>query len=177
MNMPQLIYALDSAIDSFFAEAGSASSREECDQFASQQFGGTIQPVSIQGLSSYTVIAGSDSDKIIQFREQAALLDMKMLAIAKHVHKDLVPDCSAVGWIGKNNSQPLAIYEMNRLPGENYITIRASLTSDQQRNTIYSLAKYGILYRCLLLLGTLLTKKTVQLFRPILAEMLKFKCS
>jgi len=45
----------------------------------------------MQGSNSYTVIAGPNDNKIIQFREQTALLDMKILALAKDIHGDLVP--------------------------------------------------------------------------------------
>lgn len=92
--MPYIIYTLDNAVESFFSEAGASSSRKQCDEVARQRCGGDIRPVKIQGSTSYTLIAGPSSDKIIQFREQASLLDMRMLALAKDVHKDLVAICS-----------------------------------------------------------------------------------
>lgn len=49
-----------------------------------------IRPVNIQGWTSHSVIAGPSGNKIIQIREQAALLDMKILSLAKDVHKDVV---------------------------------------------------------------------------------------
>lgn len=145
--MPHVVYTLDDAIDSFFSDAGASSSRMQCDEVARQRCGGEIRPVDIQGSSSYTVIAGPSGNKIIQFREQAALLDMQMLALAKDVHKDVVASCCELGWVGNSNgshsnSSQLAIYEMDRLPGENYITARASLTPDQRLSTIYSLARF-----------------------------------
>lgn len=140
--MPQVIYTLDNAIDSFFSEAGASSSKMQCDEFARQRRGGEIQPVSLQGLTSYTVVAGPSGNKIIQFREQTALLDMDMLALAKDIHKDVVASCSDLGWIGNLNGSQLAIYEMDRLPGENLITARPSLTHEQRLNTVYSLAKF-----------------------------------
>lgn len=142
LAMPRVIYTLDNAIDSFFSEAGASSSKEQCDEVARQRFGGEIRPVNIQGSTSYTVIAGPSGNKIIQFREQAALLDMKMLALAKDVHKDVVASCSELGWVGESNGSQLAIYEMERLPGENYITARPSLTSDQRLSTMHSLARF-----------------------------------
>lgn len=140
--MGQVIYTLDSTIDSFFSEVGSSTSKIECDEIARQKCGGDIRPVDIQGANSYTVIAGPSGNKIIQFREQAALLDMQMLALAKEAHKDVVPSCSELGWVDNASSSQLAIYEMDRLPGENYITARPSLTSDQRLSTIYSLARF-----------------------------------
>ncbi|KAI0532533.1 hypothetical protein GGR58DRAFT_522708 [Xylaria digitata] len=138
--MPHIICTLDNAINSFFLEAGASSSKMQCDEVARQRYGGEIRPVDIQGSTSYTVIAGPNGNKIIQFREQAALLDMRMLALAKDIHKDVVASCSELGWVGNQNSSQLAIYEMDRLPGENYITARPSFTRDQWLNTVYSLA-------------------------------------
>ncbi|KAK7697475.1 hypothetical protein SLS64_013487 [Diaporthe eres] len=140
--MPQVIYTLDSAIDSFFSEAGASSSKMQCDEVARQRCGGEIRPVSVQGLTSYTVIAGPSGDRIMQFREQTALLDMAMLALAKNIHKDVVASCSDLGWVGDLNGSQLAIYEMDRLPGENYITARPTLTHEQRLNTVYSLASF-----------------------------------
>lgn len=140
--MPHVIYTLDSAIDSFFSETGASSSREQCDEVARLRCGGDIRPVNIQGSNSYTVVAGPSSDKIIQFREQAALLDMKLLALAKYVHKDVIASCSELGWVGDSSGSQLAIYEMDRLTGENYIIARPSLTRDQRLTTVHSLARF-----------------------------------
>ncbi|KAG6356327.1 hypothetical protein INS49_015715 [Diaporthe citri] len=60
--MPQVIYTLDNAIDSFFSEAGASSSKTQCDEVARQR-----------------------GNKIIQFREQTALLDMDILARLEYV--------------------------------------------------------------------------------------------
>ena len=139
--MPTVVYSLDNAIDSFFSEAGASSSKAQCDDVVRRRYGGQIRPVDIQGSSSYTVIAAS-GNKIIQFREQAALLDMKLLALTKEVHGDVVPGCSELGWVGEPNGSQLAIYEMDRLPGENYITARPSLARDKRPNTVRSLARF-----------------------------------
>ncbi|KAI1377176.1 hypothetical protein F4677DRAFT_48241 [Hypoxylon crocopeplum] len=140
--MPHIIYTLDNAIDSFFSDAGASSSKMQCDEVARQRCGGEIRPVDIQGSTSYTVIAGPSGNRIIQFREQAALLDMHMLALAKDIHKYVVASCSELGWVGNLNGSQLAIYEMDRLPGENYITARSSFTHDQRLSTVYSLASF-----------------------------------
>ncbi|KAI0008979.1 hypothetical protein F4779DRAFT_584664 [Xylariaceae sp. FL0662B] len=139
--MPHVIYTLDDAINRFFAEAG-ASSRIQCDEIARQRCGGEIRPVDIQGMTSYTVIAGPSGDMIVQFREQTALLNMRMLTLAKDIHQDVVASCSELGCVGDPSGSQLAIYEMDRLPGENYITARPSLTRDQQLSNLYSLANF-----------------------------------
>lgn len=140
--MPQVVYTLDNAIDSFFSEAGASSSRLECDEAARKRCGGEIRPVNIQGMTSYTVIAGPSGDKIIQFREKGFLLDMQMINLARETHKDVVASCSGLGWVGDPNGSQLAMYERDRLPGDNYIITRSSFTHDQQLNTVYSLARF-----------------------------------
>lgn len=140
--MPTVVYSLENAIDSFFSEAGASSSKLQCDDLVRRRYGEQILPVKIQGSSSYTVIAGPSGNKIIQFREQAALLDMNMLALAKQVHGDVVPRCSELGWVGEPNGSQLAIYEMDRLPGENYIIARPSFTRSKRLNTVHSLARF-----------------------------------
>ncbi len=113
--MPTVVYTLDNAIDSFFSEAGASSSKMQCDAVARQKYGGQIRPVDIQGSSSYTVIAGPSGDKIVQFREQTALLDMNMLALAKDIHGHVVPSCSELGWVGDPNGSRLAICGVDSL--------------------------------------------------------------
>lgn len=140
--MSYVVYNLDNAINSFFSDAGASSSRAECDKIARQRCGGRIRPVDIQGSNSYTVIAGPNDNKIIQFREQTALLDMKTLALAKDIHGDLVPGCSEVGRIGNPSSLQLVMYEMERLSGENCVIARLSLTYEKLLNIVYSLVKF-----------------------------------
>ncbi|KAL5437685.1 hypothetical protein PMIN06_010463 [Paraphaeosphaeria minitans] len=123
--MPNVVYTLNNAIDTFFSKAGASSSKIECDDFVRRRYEGQILPVNIQGLTSYTVIAGPKGNKIIQFREQAALLDMNMLELAKDIHGEVVPSCSELG-----------------LHGENYVIARPSLTRDKRLNTMHSLASF-----------------------------------
>lgn len=102
---------------------------------------GQIRPVNIQGSTSYTVIAGPNDNKIIQFREQTALPDMDMLALAKDTYGNVVPSCSEVGRVGDPNGSQLVMYEMDRLSGENYVIARLSFACDKRLNTVRSLAK------------------------------------
>lgn len=140
--MPYVVYTLDNAIDSFFSNAGASSSKTECDDIVLQRCGGQVRPVNIQGSTSYTVIAGQNDKKIIQFREQTALLDMSMLALAKDTHEDVVPSCSEVGLVGDPSGSQLVMYEMYRLSGENYVIARLSLACDKRLNIVYSLVKF-----------------------------------
>jgi hypothetical protein len=139
--MPFVVYNLENAIDTFFKEGGASSSRIQCDDFVYQRYGERNRPTDIQGSNSYTVITGSSDNRIIQFREQDALLDMRMMALAKAVHGEVVPGCSELGWVGDPNGSQLAVYEMDRLPGENYILARTSFTPAERLNMVLSLAR------------------------------------
>jgi hypothetical protein len=47
LTMPNVIYTLNDAIDTFFSEAGASSSKVECDNFVRQKYEGRILPVNI----------------------------------------------------------------------------------------------------------------------------------
>lgn len=140
--MPEVLYHIDGAIESFFSRDEVAPSRMQCDDFARRRCGDPVVPVDVQGITSYTVVAGPAADKIVQFREKSSLLDLMMVALARKMHGDLVPNCAELGWIGDGDGLPLAIYEMDRLPGQNYIVTRPSLAHAAQLNTIRSLARF-----------------------------------
>lgn len=139
--MAQLQSDLDGEIHQFFA--GQSATRAECDDLARTTFGGLVEPVAVQGATSYTVVAGQNRDKIVQFRSMDAQLDMTMLALARHVHGDVVPAGAALGQIGSDAQKQLAIYEMDRLPGDNYALVRASLAEEPQRHfaAVHGLAR------------------------------------
>lgn len=95
-------------------------------------FGGRVEPISVQGATSYTVVTGLNREKIVQFRRMDAQLDMRMLDLARQVHGDIVPAAAALGQIGNDTQRQLAIYEMNRLPGDNYALVRPLLAEQPQ---------------------------------------------
>lgn len=72
-----------------------------------------------------------------------AQLDMTMLALARHVHGDVVPGGAALGQIGSDAQKQLAIYKMDRLPGDNYALVRASLAEEPKRQfaAVHGLAR------------------------------------
>ncbi|EHA51360.1 hypothetical protein MGG_16584 [Pyricularia oryzae 70-15] len=111
--MPGATDSLNDAICRFL-EVGTSSCRTECDEYACQNCGGERKPNYHQGIRSYIVIAGPSSNKIVQFREKTALLDMRSLAPAKEIHLDLVSSCSELGWIGETKGQQLAVEQHMR---------------------------------------------------------------
>ncbi|OAA62664.1 Protein kinase-like domain protein [Niveomyces insectorum RCEF 264] len=73
-----------------------------------------------------------------------AQLDMRMLALARQVHGDVVPVGAALGTIGDDAERPLAIYEMDKLPGDNYAMVRRTLVEERQSQlaAVRSLASF-----------------------------------
>ncbi|KAK4190462.1 hypothetical protein QBC35DRAFT_542047 [Podospora australis] len=132
--MPFVIYNLANSISTFFFEAGSSTSREECDAFVRERYGHdiSIQPAPIQGVSSYTVFVGND--KVVQFREHTSLLDIPLLNLVREIHGEdtIVPRCVEIGWIGG-----LGVYEMTKLSGEALVMVRSSLDGCQRERAVW----------------------------------------
>ncbi|KAK4106362.1 hypothetical protein N658DRAFT_414229, partial [Parathielavia hyrcaniae] len=133
---------LDDEIGQFFLQA--SATRAECDDLARTMFGGSVEPVSVQGATSYTVVAGLNREKIVQFRNMNAQLDMRMLDLARQIHGQVVPVGAFLGRIGDDGQRQLAIYEMDRLPGDNYALARTSLAEvpSNQSAAVHSLARF-----------------------------------
>lgn len=126
----------------FFSNAGACATRSQCNEFASNTFGGPTKPVPMQGLFSYSVITANDS-VIVQFRDPASPLDVGMVNAAHRIHSEVVAGCSYLGTLG--TSPGLPIYSMKMLPGDNYLSISLSESSEDlafQLATIRSLARF-----------------------------------
>lgn len=141
--MAQLYSDLDDEIGRFFSQV--SATRAECDDLARTRLGGLVEPVPIQGATSYTVVVGLNREKIVRFRTMDAQLDMRTLGLARQVHGDVVPLGAVLGHIGDDAQRQLAIYEMDRLPGDNYAMVRTSLAKEPQSQlaTIHSLARFA----------------------------------
>lgn len=140
--MPNVEYSLDNAIAGFFSSSGTSATREQCDDVARREIGDAIQPAQLQGMASYTVMAG---EKVMQFREKGNELEDNMLALAVKTHPDVVASYAFHGLIGGSKEEKaLSVYSMPKLPGRNYIFIRSSLADDLQLQlaTVKSLARY-----------------------------------
>lgn len=142
------VYSLQNTINAFF-ESFAPVTRAQCDEFAVSLFGEPINPVPIQGMFSYTVMAGPTQSTIIQFRDPKSDLNTTILDLACDVHEDLVATCTAQGELGQ--PPKLSVYSMAKLPGIAYIQARsqhmhslevASVASPQHSNTVTDLAMY-----------------------------------
>ncbi|ATY58498.1 repressible alkaline phosphatase precursor [Cordyceps militaris] len=132
----------ENVVAHFFSNAGACATRSQCNEFASNTFGGPTKPVPMQGLFSYSVITANDS-VIVQFRDPASPLDVGMVNAAHRIHSEVVAGCSYLGTLG--TSPGLPIYSMKMLPGDNYLSISLSESSEDlafQLATIRSLARF-----------------------------------
>lgn len=128
-------YSLDAAIDSFFESNPTTATRRQCDDFALVH-GTPVTPVQIQGTFSYTVLVGTD--KIFQFRISSSSIDPDLLNLVATTHGEFVPRCKYHGTVG--GTQPLSIYEMNKLSGTSYILAWDPDSVACQQRTVHDLA-------------------------------------
>ncbi|KAL8354431.1 hypothetical protein RB601_004025 [Gaeumannomyces tritici] len=147
--MSFVIYSLESHIEEFF-KASTTTTREECDvKTASFASGAPVVPVPMQGAWSYTVTAGPDQARIVQFRPSNATLNMSRLELARQAHPRCVPKCTYHGQTGRQ--LPLDIYVMDKAAGECYLysrNISPEGTEDKarfdarQHRTVRDLARF-----------------------------------
>jgi hypothetical protein len=128
-------YSLDAAIDSFFESNPTTATRQQCDGFTLAH-GTPVTPVQIQGTFSYTVLVGAD--KIFQFRLPSSSINAELMNLVATTHGGFVPRCNYHGTVG--GSQPLSIYEMDKLPGTSYILARDPNSVACQQRTVHDLA-------------------------------------
>lgn len=141
--MSSLANRLDESIAYFFSGAGACTTRSQCDEWASNTFGGPVKPVPMrQGVYSYTVAAANGA-LIVQFRDPSSPLDTQMLQMVKDAHPGFVTGCNPHGRIG--SSPGLLIYSMNLLPGDTYLSISIEISDDDLDHrlaTVHSLAEF-----------------------------------
>ncbi|KAJ5927857.1 hypothetical protein N7466_006813 [Penicillium verhagenii] len=134
------LYTTDGAIEDFF-NSNPAVTRQQCDEFAISHAGGVSTALQMQGVCSYTVTAGPNASKLFQFRDENSTIDMRNIGLAKAIHSEFVASCEYLGIIG--NSQPLHIYEMDKLPGTPHIMAHISPDDmSQNSNAIRDLARF-----------------------------------
>ncbi|KAL3587855.1 hypothetical protein FPOAC2_13754 [Fusarium poae] len=146
--MDPVLYSLRDTISDFFASHAPVT-QQQCDELAVSLVGGPVNPVPIQGSFSYTVTAGSQQSKIVQFRDANSDLDMQILELARQIHGQLVAAYTFHGQVGQ--ASPLSIYAMEKLPGTPYVSaqsryckpIGTSLQANSQHSkTIVDFALY-----------------------------------
>ncbi|SCV37101.1 uncharacterized protein FFB14_06424 [Fusarium fujikuroi] len=116
-------------MDRFFSGRKSPS-QIQCDEIAQSVSGAsTVSPVDSPGSMSYTVICSGrpepQQDLIVSFREPGAMLDKRIVKLAKEIHSDLVPESSTCHGNVKEADPLLRIDSMPYLRGSSYIEVLA----------------------------------------------------
>lgn len=112
-----------------FFECRRSPSQEQCDRLALSIAGGSkVSPVDSPGSLSYAVVCsdcpGPRKDLVISFREPGGLLDDRVVALAKKIHGDLVPESTCHGKV-EGADRPLYIYSMPYLRGEALVGVQS----------------------------------------------------
>ena len=87
------------SIDHFFASCTPVT-RQQCDEFVLSRLGTPAKPVAVQSAWSYTVMAGKDNCRIVQFRAQTSILDPEMVDLAQRTASGLVVEVIFHGIMG-----------------------------------------------------------------------------
>lgn len=88
--------------------------------------GGTVTPIAVQGVCSYSVYAGPNHEHVVQFRLRSLRLKTGIANIASNLYGSLVPSVSYHGQIGGddvNGKELLSVYVMSRVKGISYLDI------------------------------------------------------
>lgn len=121
MASKDLEYSVDQEIATFFEQT--STTREACDNFATEQLGGDIVPVAVQGVCSYTVYAGPNAEFVAQFRLKSLQLKMDTANLARDIYGSFAPQVTFRGQLGEEveGKEPLYIYVMSRMRGISYL--------------------------------------------------------
>lgn len=146
--MDPVHYCLEDTVNEFFASHPPLTP-QQCNELAISLIGGPVNPVPIQGSFSYTVTAGAQQTKIVQFRDANSDLDTEILDLARRVHGQLVAASVFHGQVGQPS--PLSIYSMQKLPGNPYVLAQSRYykligtlvqAGSQHFNTVVDFALY-----------------------------------
>lgn len=135
MATTDLEYSADQEIAHFFEQTSAA--RLACDAYAKEHLGGDVIPVAVQGVCSYTVYAGHNSEFVAQFRLKSLKLRMETMNLARTIYGNFVPQVTFRGRIGEDieGKEPLYIYIMSRIPGVSYLDFILAHNSQVPENS------------------------------------------
>ena len=126
-------------VDEFFSDK--AVTRDDCDSYVIEHFGGPVEVVHPQGRYSYTVKA-EGGKTIVQFRDSASLPNSKFSSLISNTHHGLVAIPTFKGVLGQGSSGGLTVYYMDALPGLNLVQLADMEVPEKQMAYAEGLAKY-----------------------------------
>lgn len=146
------VYSVDQEIVNFFQKT--STDRSSCDDRAQSLVGGTVTPVAVQGVCSYSVYAGPSHEYVVQFRLRSLGLKPEIGNIASNIYGSLVPSVSSHGQIGEDQvdgKEPLLFYVMSRVKGISHLDLilEHSLPENSpefctwRENLIFDIARYA----------------------------------
>ncbi|CAA7261240.1 unnamed protein product [Cyclocybe aegerita] len=111
-------------ISQFFSKNAPVT-QEQCNQEAERITGASASPSTVQGGTSYTVVAG---ESVVQFRAGHSALDLQLLRCVEQAYAGFVPHHLHAGEVGK-----LYIYTMDNVGGVSMYLARDQLHRDNYR--------------------------------------------
>lgn len=135
MGASHLQYSLDQEIGHFFEKT--SATRIACDTYTKEHLGGDVVPVAVQGVCSYTVYAGPNSEVVAQFRLKSLQLRMETMNLARAIYGHLAPQVTFRGQVGEDaeGKEPLYIYVMSRIQGISYLDFILAHNSEVPENS------------------------------------------
>lgn len=106
-------YSADQAIVDFFQQT--STDRSSCDDRAQGLVGGTVTPVAVQGVCSYSVYAGPNHEFVVQFRLKSLGLKIEIATMTSNIYGSLVPSVSYHGQMGQDGvdgKEAVCVYVM-----------------------------------------------------------------
>lgn len=99
----QITGGVEEYIADFFKEIKSVT-KKDCDNLAARIVGGSVQPSSLQGSTSYTVVAADGAGPVVQFRADNAALDLGLLRHVEETYGGLCRDIRVTASWAKSTS-------------------------------------------------------------------------
>ncbi|EGE06894.1 hypothetical protein TEQG_05947 [Trichophyton equinum CBS 127.97] len=129
-------------------EYSTSATRSACDTYTKEHIGGNITLVAVQGVCSYTIYTGPNTEFVAQFRLKSLELRIETVALARIIYGKFAPQVTFKGQIGEDidGKEPLYIYVMSRIQGISYLDFLLANNSSVPENspTFSSWRKYLI---------------------------------
>jgi len=131
------IRALSRAQIRAFFERHESLTEEDCKEYAANIAGSPIEATAVQGRTSYTVLAGINGCRVVQFRDDQAPLNLELLPHVQQAYKQFVPGCEHHSLMRDS----LHVYVMDRVPGVAFCIARHQLFSPENDKLLVQTTK------------------------------------
>ncbi|KAM6511090.1 hypothetical protein FSOLCH5_011535 [Fusarium solani] len=136
-------YSMDEGIAEFFSKT--TSSQAECNNRAQELVGGSLVPVAVQGVCSYSVYAGPNLEFVVQFRLKWLELKIETSALARRILGEYAPDVTFKDQLGDDSDtdgkEPLLVYVMSRIRAVSHLDFVLSHSIPSNSPEFFALRK------------------------------------